>query len=77
MIALNKEKGNAAFKIGNFQEALNAYNEIIDSYPNKNLTDQKQDFNEYITCLNNRSLCYLKLENYENAFKDANDGILK
>jgi len=72
MINEKKEKGNQAFKLGNYKEAIGIYTEIINGLT-KNQQDSKPENDEYLICLNNRSLCHLKLENYENALNDTNE----
>ena len=69
MITEKKEKGNQAFKLGNYKEAVDIYTEIISGFQK----EAKLESNEYVICLNNRSLCYLKLGNYENALNDSNE----
>ena len=75
MITEKKEKGNEAFKLGNYKEALGIYTDIISGLQHQQ--DSKPENNEYFICLNNRSLCYLKLGNYENALNDTNECKLK
>jgi tetratricopeptide (TPR) repeat protein len=72
MIADKKEKGNKAFKLGNYEQAIAIYSEIIESVKDE---EPISEANEYVICLNNRSICYLKLEKYENALNDTNEGI--
>jgi parallel beta-helix repeat protein len=62
--------GNKAFKEGFFEEALDAYSSTI------NLA---QDCNKLFDplLLTNRSMVYIKLEQWENALKDANDYITR
>ena len=62
--------GNKAFKEGFFKEALDAYSSTI------NLAqDCNKPFDPLL--LTNRSMVYIKLEQCENALKDANDYITR
>jgi hypothetical protein len=62
--------GNKAFKEGLFEEALDAYSSTI------NLAqDCNKPFDPLL--LTNRSMVYIKLEQWENALKDANDYITR
>jgi len=53
-----KDKGNEFFNKGDYESAINAYTEGL-----------KAD-NKHMICLLNRSACYLKLHELENALKD-------
>jgi parallel beta-helix repeat protein len=65
-----KLDGNKRFKEGHFKEALDAYSSAID------LTlECKNAFNCFF--LTNRSTVYIKLGQYEDALKDANDYITR
>jgi tetratricopeptide (TPR) repeat protein len=62
--------GNKAFKEGFFEEALDAYSSTI------NLAeDCDKPFDPLL--LTSRSMVYIKLEQWENALKDANDYITR
>jgi len=64
-----REKGNQAFKQGQYQEAIDRYTEAIQLLAN-NQTD------ELTKCLSNRSQCYLNLNQYEEAIDDATRGLV-
>jgi len=62
-----KEKGNAAFKAGNNQEAVNQYTNGIDLDPhNKTLSS---------TLFANRAAAYMKLKKFTEALADCNKAI--
>ena len=57
-----KERGNAAFRQGNFEEALESYTAAI-------------KLSEEPTLFSNRSQCLIKLERFEQAAADAKKSI--
>ena len=57
-----KEKGNAAYKAGNFPLALSKYKEAV------KFAETRQ---EEVTALKNRAAVHLKLENYKAAVSDS------
>ncbi|XP_026670746.1 RNA polymerase II-associated protein 3 [Ceratina calcarata] len=59
MAEQEREKGNEAFRAGDYEEALEHYNTSI-------------GMNSNITAYNNRAMTYIKLRQYENALKDCN-----
>ena len=65
-----KLDGNKSFKEGRYKEALDAYSSAIDLAQKCNNT-----FNPLL--LTNRATVYIKLGQYENALKDANDYITR
>ncbi len=58
-----KEKGNEAFKAGDFREAIVYYNRSLSIKP-------------VPAVYNNRAMTYIKLDKYEEAIKDC-DAVLK
>ncbi|XP_037954043.1 RNA polymerase II-associated protein 3-like [Teleopsis dalmanni] len=58
-----KERGNTFVKAGKYDEAIEAYTQAIEIYP------------EDATFYSNRALCYLKLESYEHTIDDCNSAI--
>eukprot|EP00794_Sanderia_malayensis_P011962 gene11962-13199_t len=54
-----KDKGNEAFKAGDFEESIVYYNRSLSIHP-------------VITVYNNRAIAYIKLNKYEDAIKDCN-----
>ena len=80
-----KEKGNAEFKLNNYQKAYNYYTEAIESAIKSLKLDSENSTqisnliksNEFIhKCYNNRSQCSLKMKNFSQAMDDANRGLL-
>jgi hypothetical protein len=71
MVHNSKLLGNEAFRSGNYKEAIRHYTDGL-----LELCDEG-NVNERYTCLNNRSQCYLKINDYQRAFDDANAGKLK
>ena len=65
-----KLDGDKSFKEGRYKEALGAYNSAIDFAKKCN-----NAFNPLL--LTNRATVYIKLEQYEDALKDANDYITR
>ncbi len=65
-----KLDGNKSFKEGHYKEALDAYSSAIKLAP-----DCNNAFNPLL--LTNRATVYIKLEQYEDALKDANDYITR
>ena len=65
-----KLDGNKSFQEGRYQEALGAYSSAIDLAQESN-----NAFNPLL--LTNRATVYIKLEQYEDALKDANDYITR
>ena len=63
-----KEQGNAYFRKGNFQKAVEIYSSAI------KLTNGMSCFDP--TLLSNRASAFIRLENFENGLKDAEDYIL-
>ncbi|XP_076301288.1 spag1 axonemal dynein assembly factor [Lasioglossum baleicum] len=59
MAEQEKGKGNEAFKVGDYEEALEHYNTSIKIDPT-------------LTTYNNRAITFIKLGRYENALKDCN-----
>lgn len=59
----HKETGNAAFKCGDWEGAVDAYTDAIRAI--------EQDHKERPTLFNNRAAAYLKLEQYEAAITDC------
>lgn len=62
-----KEEGNKAYKAGNYDEAIAAYTKAIEMTAGQ--TNDKAVFYK------NRSACYIKLEKYDKAAKDASAAI--
>ncbi|KAI8833641.1 hypothetical protein BJ741DRAFT_690868 [Chytriomyces cf. hyalinus JEL632] len=54
-----KDKGNAFFKTGNYQGAINAYTAALDLDP------------QFSSCLSNRAVCHLKLGAYNECIQDC------
>ncbi|KAJ3231217.1 Dynein assembly factor 4, axonemal [Chytriomyces hyalinus] len=54
-----KDKGNAFFKTGNYQGAINAYTAALDLDP------------QFSSCLSNRAVCHLKLGAYNDCIQDC------
>ncbi|TPX50745.1 hypothetical protein CcCBS67573_g10070 [Chytriomyces confervae] len=54
-----KDKGNAFFKTGNYQGAVNAYTAALDLDP------------QFSSCLSNRAVCHLKLGAYNECIQDC------
>ncbi|KAJ3071100.1 Dynein assembly factor 4, axonemal [Podochytrium sp. JEL0797] len=54
-----KDKGNAFFKTGNLQAAINAYTAALEIEPT------------LIACLTNRAICHLKLSTYPSCIQDC------
>ena len=65
-----KLDGNKSFKEGRYKEALGAYSSAID------LTQERNDVSNPLL-LTNRATVYIKLGEYEDALKDANDYITR
>ena len=61
-----KEEGNERFKAGNYEGAISRYTEAL------YLGDMKDS--DKATIHKNRAMCHLKLEEYDDAVKDASDG---
>ncbi|XP_012140806.2 spag1 axonemal dynein assembly factor [Megachile rotundata] len=59
MAEQEKEKGNEAFRAGDYEEALEHYNSSI-------------KMNSNITAYNNRAMTYIKLQRYKDALNDCN-----
>ncbi|XP_076651731.1 spag1 axonemal dynein assembly factor [Halictus rubicundus] len=59
MAEQERGKGNEAFKVGDYEEALEHYNTSIKIDPT-------------LTAYNNRAITFIKLGRYENALKDCN-----
>ncbi|OAD61633.1 Sperm-associated antigen 1 [Eufriesea mexicana] len=59
MAEQEREKGNEAFRVGDYKEALKHYNTSI-------------KMNSNIITYNNRAMTYIKLQRYENALTDCN-----
>ncbi|CAD1472360.1 unnamed protein product, partial [Heterotrigona itama] len=59
MAEQEREKGNEAFRAGDYEEALEHYNSSI-------------KMNSNITTYNNRAMTYIKLQRYEDALNDCN-----
>ncbi|KAF2197881.1 TPR-like protein [Delitschia confertaspora ATCC 74209] len=58
-----KEEGNAAFKAGRYQEAVDIYSQALEVDPANKGTNSK--------ILQNRALCYIRLKNYSPAVADC------
>nr|CAB3266503.1 sperm-associated antigen 1 [Phallusia mammillata] len=58
--SLEKDKGNEAFKCGDFEEAIAYYSRSINLIP-------------VVASINNRALTYLRVEDWKNAEKDCNE----
>ena len=61
-----KEDGNERFKNGDYEKALSLYTEALE------LNDIKETDKAII--YKNRAMCHLKLEEYDDAIKDATSG---
>ena len=67
-----REKGNQAFKQGQFQEAIDRYTDALNILSNLQLSETiKQDLTK---CFSNRSQCYINLDQYDDAVEDATRG---
>lgn len=62
-----KSKGNEAFKLENYEEAISAYCKAI------NLA--QKDSREYSTYLKNRAAAYLKTKDFDEAIKDCDEAL--
>lgn len=58
MAVKEKDKGNEAYRAGDYREALHFYNSSI-------------AMNDEISVFNNRAMTYIKLNNYESAVRDC------
>jgi DnaJ family protein C protein 7 len=58
-----KEEGNALFKTGKYQEAINVYSQALQIDPSNRVTNSK--------ILQNRALCYIKVKDYKPAIADS------
>jgi stress-induced-phosphoprotein 1 len=54
-----KEQANSLFKEGKYEQAIKIYSDILESE------------SDNTTILSNRSLCYIKMEQYQEALQDA------
>ena len=61
-----KEEGNEKFKKAQYEDALCCYTKALD------LSDVKDS--EKANLYKNRAMCYLKMESFEEAAKDATQG---
>ena len=61
-----KEEGNEKFKKGQYEDALSCYTQALD------LSDIKDS--EKANLYKNRAMCYLKMDSFEEAAKDATQG---
>lgn len=67
-----REKGNQAFKDGNYQEAIDRYTDALNILTELQLSDPiKIDLTK---CYSNRAQCYINLGQYEDAVEDATRG---
>lgn len=66
-IEASKEEGDKHYKLGNYQIAIENYTKSIDKINNTN-----NNTNILHILYSNRSACYLKLNNYNNALIDSN-----
>ncbi|KAF2020443.1 TPR-like protein [Aaosphaeria arxii CBS 175.79] len=62
-----KEEGNAAFKAGRFQEAVETYTKALEVDPSNKNTNSK--------ILQNRALCQTRLKNYKPAIADCDKAL--
>ena len=62
-----KEQGNEAFKKGQYEEALSCYTKALD------LSGDIKD-SEKANLYKNRAMCYLKVNQHENAVNDSSRG---
>lgn len=62
-----KEEGNAAFKAGRFQEAIDTYNKALEIDPSNKGTNSK--------ILQNRALCYTRLKKWTPAIADCDKAL--
>ncbi|ODQ66220.1 hypothetical protein NADFUDRAFT_64813 [Nadsonia fulvescens var. elongata DSM 6958] len=68
MATKSREAGNDAFKLGDFDEALNHYTKALSYIPNKHLLRT--------LILSNRAMCNLKVGDSKSAIADAEQGIM-
>mmetsp|Transcript_13702 Transcript_13702/g.20040 ORF Transcript_13702/g.20040 Transcript_13702/m.20040 type:complete len:259 (-) Transcript_13702:33-809(-) len=68
MVQELKEKGNECFRLGNYEEAVKAYTQAINSSEQVNQSFLSQLYS-------NRALCYKKLGNYETCRTDSIEAI--
>jgi len=67
-----REKGNQAFKQGQYQEAIDRYTDALNILTNLDLNDSvKTDLTK---CYSNRSQCYINQGQYDDAIEDATRG---
>lgn len=62
-----KNKGNEAFKVDNYEEAISFYSEAIKL--------AEKDSRDLATYLKNRAAAYLKINEYEKAIEDCTDAL--
>lgn len=62
-----KNKGNEAFKLENYEEAISLYSKAIDL--------AEKDSRDLSTYLKNRAAAYLKTKSYENVIKDCDEAL--
>ncbi|KAF9691010.1 hypothetical protein EKO04_011082 [Ascochyta lentis] len=62
-----KEEGNAAFKAGRFQEAIDTYGKALEVDPSNKLTNSK--------ILQNRALCHSRLKGWTTAIADCDKAL--
>ncbi|CAL1540162.1 unnamed protein product [Lymnaea stagnalis] len=62
-----REKGNEAFKVGKYEEALSYYTQALSEAPLKDL--------EKAVVYKNRAACFLKMEKYQEAANDATQSL--
>lgn len=67
-----REKGNEAFKNGQYQDAINRYTDALAILANLDLNDTNKT--DLTKCYSNRSQCYINLGQYEDAIEDATRG---
>ncbi len=67
-----REKGNQAFKQGQFQEAIDRYTDALNLLTNLQLSETNK--NDLTKCYSNRAQCYINLEQYDDAIEDATRG---
>ena len=67
-----REKGNEAFKQGQFQEAIDRYSDALKLLTDLQLTEtNKADLTK---CYSNRAQCHINLEQYDDAIEDTTRG---